>query len=174
MSKPGMPVAPPSGNVSDMLAILADPAQYRKHLEELKATHKDIETRLGLYNTLEKIQAYHKQVKEEAAAASKSAKDAEALWAKVEQASKDVTDRSKRLDGYKVSLDEAHAVRMSTLAKDLSAHLADRAQYEQDMAALAEAKDKLRHEQAKHDARMSKAKDKLAAVVAAVKGVEAL
>lgn len=174
MSKPGSLVAPPSANVSDMLAILADPAQYRKHLDELKATHKDIETRLGLYNTLEKIQAYHKEVKDEAASVSKSRKDAEALWAKVKQTSEDVVDRSKRLDDYKTSLDDAHAVRMATLAKDQQLHLADRAQYEQDMAVMAEAQAKLQHNQAKHDARLSKAKDKLAVVVQAIKGIEAL
>lgn len=174
MSKPGMPVAPPSANVSDMLAILADPAQYRKHLEELKATHKDIEARLGLYNSLEKIQAYHKEVKEQAAAVSKSRKEADELWAKVERATKDVADRAKRLDDYKVSLDEAHAVKVATWQKAVRAHQDNLDQYALDKQVLADAQAKLKADQAKHDARMSKAKEKLAAVVQSIKGVEAL
>ena len=174
MSKPGIPTAPPSANVSDMLAILADPVQYRKHLEELKAQHKAIEERLGHYQTLEKIQAYHKQVKEDAAAVSQSRKDVEAALAKLEQASKDLTASKAEFAAVQSAHEQEYTARMAAMARDLSAHLGNVDAHEQAVAALAADRAALADKQAKHDARILKAKEKLAAVVQAIKGVEAL
>ena len=174
MSKPGAIIAPPSQNVSDMLAILADPSKYRQHLDELKAMHKDIEGRLGLYNQLDKIQAYHKDVKEQAAAASKSKAEADALWARLEQAGKELTSRKHALESDHAAREQAQVEARAAHARDVSAHLSALAAHEQAVAALAEDRAKLRTDQARHDARMAKAKEKLAAVTDAIKGVEAL
>ena len=174
MSKPGAIIAPQGRNLADMLEILADPVQYRKHLDELKAKHKEIDDRLGLYNQLDKIQAYHKQVKDEAAAVSKSKADADALWAKLEQSSKDLAASKHTFAANQAALEQEHTDKLSAHARDLSAHLANVQAYEQAVADLAQDRLKLQANVAKHDARLSKAKDKLAAVVDAVKGVEAL
>ena len=174
MSKPGIPTAPPSANVSDMLAILADPAQYRQHLEELKAQHKAIEERLGHYRTVEKIQAYHKDVKEQAAAASKSKAEADALWARLEQAGKELTSRKHALESDHAAREQAQVEARAAHARDVSAHLSALEAHEQAVAALADDRAKLRTDQARHDARMAKAKEKLAEVALSIKGVEAL
>ena len=174
MSKQNTQINPPSRNVADMLEILANPDQYRQHLAELKASHRELEERIGVYNTLEKVREFEKQVKLESAAVSKSRADADALWGKVKQTSEQVAARTVELDAYKASLDTAHAERMSSLAKNISVHLANVAQHDHNSADLANAQAKLRADQMKHDARMTKAKDHLKVVVEAVKGVEAL
>ena len=174
MSKPGTILAPQGRNLSDMLEILADPVQYRKHLDELRAKHKEIDDRLGLLTNLEKIQAYHKQVKNEAAQVSKSRKDVEAALAKLEQATKDLAASKVEFAASRVAHDEEHAARMASLARDISAHLAVVQEHEDSAAVLKLAQDKLANDMARHDARVLKAKEKLAGVVQAIKGVEAL
>ena len=174
MSKPGTIFAPQGRNLSDMLEILADPVQYRKHLDELKAKHQEIDDRLGVYRSLEKVQAYHKQVKEDAAVVAKSQKEVSAALAKLEQASKDLTVGKAEFAAACAAHDEEHAARMASLARDISAHLAVVQEHTDSAEVLKLAQAKLASDVARHDARVSKAKEKLAAVVLAIKGVEAL
>ena len=174
MSKPGAIIAPQGRNLADMLEILADPAQYRKHLDELKAKHKEIDDRLGLLNQLDKIQAYHKQVKDEAATVSKSRTDAEALWSKVKQASDTLAERTREFEEHKVVQADAEAEQARALAKERTALQQAGEIHSLNLSSLAEAQAKLRVDHMKHDARMTRAKDALAAVVQAIKGVEAL
>src|SRR3990167_172640 len=120
MSKPGTILAPQGRNLSNMLEILADPVQYRKHLDQRRAKQKEIDDRLGLLTNLEKIQAYHKQVKDEAVAVSKSRKDVEAALVKLEQASKDLTVRKAEFAASCAARDEEHAARLAAHAREIS------------------------------------------------------
>lgn len=174
MSKQNTQINPPSRNVADMLEILANPDQYRQHLAELKTSHRELEERIGVYNSLEKVRAFDKQVKLDAAEVSKSRVAAEALWTKLEQSSKDLSASKDAFAAHQAELEQEHAYKLAAHARDLSAHLANVHAYEQDVANLAQDRMKLRADQARHDARMTAAKDKLAAVVDAIKGVEAL
>lgn len=174
MSKQNTVINPPSRNVADMLEILANPDEYRKHLAELRTTHKELEARIGIYNTLEKVRAFEKEVKLEAADAAKVRTEANKLWTKLEQSSKDLADRKAALDEYKVELDEIQVENAKVLSDEQSKLTSSWADHEQAVATLELAKAKLRADHAKHDARVMKAKDKLAAVVTAIKGVESL
>ena len=154
-----------------MLDVLSKPEEYQKRMAELQSFLTAVEARLSLYKTLEKVEAYHKQVKDEAASASKSRKDAEALWDKVHQASESVAARTAELNAYKVELDEQHMIRTNTLAKDIRVHLADRAEYDAAVASLHEAQAKLKDNQARYDADKLQYKEKLDALHIAMQNV---
>lgn len=174
MSKPGTLIAPPSKNVSDMLEILADPVKYRQHLDELKAMHKEIDARVGVYNSLEKVSAYHKEVKEEAALVSKSRKDVEAALAKLEQATSALNTSKAEFAASVAQHDMEHTVRMAALAQATNTHLTNITDHEQAVAQLAADRATLSSRQAQQDKRVVKYNEKLVALHAAMKDVEAL
>ena len=174
MSKQNTQINPPSRNVADMLEILANPDQYRQHLAELKASHRELEERIGVYNSLEKVREFEKQVKLESAAVSKSRADAEALWSKVKDASAVLAERTREFEDHKLVQADAEAEQARALAKERTALQQAGEIHSLNLSSLAEAQAKLRADHMKHDARMTRAKDALAAVVQAIKGVEAL
>jgi chromosome segregation ATPase len=166
-----LPQAPEIKSMAEMLDVLSKPEEYQKRMSELQAFLGAVEARLAVYNTLEKVQAYHKEVKAEAAAVSKSKAEADALWDKLDQSSKELAADKIELDAYNASMDEHYA----EVKRDLDAASrllqAAQAEHEQDKVVLAEAQAKLRDNQAKHDARKVQYADKLESLCNAIQGV---
>ena len=173
MNKP-LHIDAPNQSITDMLGVLADPDKFRTRMAELQAQQKAVVDAIGIYNSLEKVNAYRQEVKVEAAAVAKSHNEAQQLWGKIKQASEDVALRKQELDEYKASLDERHAENVKALDKTSTALQSAQAAHEDDLTALDAAKAKLHADRAKHDAMKATYKEKLDKLREAMQAVVAL